>query len=173
VWRSRSIIRIGSAGARGLERALHAGDEHALVAPGRDEAVHRIVQRHQALLDQHHEGHARDRLGHRIDSKQAVGLQRLAPLDIGAAQHRRVGQLAAPPDLGQRAGQFTTVDILGLQKSIDALQSITRQSHGFWRTQNPGLPFRPFAVVLAYRWIEIEDGAFCRNVNFTRSCDID
>ncbi len=50
--------------ARGLERADPAGLEDAQVAPGGDEAVHRIVQRHQALLDQHHEGDAGDRLGH-------------------------------------------------------------------------------------------------------------
>ena len=68
-------------GGPGGPPARAAADVNAQVAPRRDEAVHRVVQRHQALLDQHHESHAGDRLGHRVDAREAVlGQRRLAPL---------------------------------------------------------------------------------------------
>ena len=47
-----------------------------------------------ALFNQHHEGHAGDRLGHRIDAKERVVAQRPVAPDIHAAERGAVHHLA-------------------------------------------------------------------------------
>jgi len=101
----------------------HARGEDAQAGPFGDVFGHRFVEGDLALLDQHHEGHRGDRLGHRIDAKERVRLQRRAPLAVGQAQDRVIGQLAAPPDLHLGAGQLARLDVALIEKRRDPRQA--------------------------------------------------
>ena len=55
----------------------------------------RLVERDAAFLEQHHEGDARDRLGHRIDAENSVVFDGDFTFNIGKALHRAVDDFAA------------------------------------------------------------------------------
>jgi hypothetical protein len=63
------------------------------------------------FLPEHHQPHARDRLGHRIDAEDRVGRDRSCALDLEMAQRLEVGDLAATGDQCQRPGQLARVDV--------------------------------------------------------------
>jgi hypothetical protein len=54
----------------------------------RDERRHAIVEREPALLDERHDGGARDRLGHAGDPEERVGLHRRPVLDVRVPKPR-------------------------------------------------------------------------------------
>src|ERR1044071_2523156 len=127
VWLSRSRIVIGRpAGAGGEGVAAVAVDAQSL--PRREIAVHRIGEREDAALVEHHERHGGDRLGHRVDAEDRVGPHRLAPLAVHDAERREPGDLAAPRDEGQRAGDLAGLDVARDQVVIDAAESFARQA---------------------------------------------
>jgi hypothetical protein len=71
VWRSRSTIRIGL--AVGLVRKGNrpaAGIDAEIDLNSGQDVMDRRIEPDLALLDQHHEGEAGDRLGHRGDAEQ-------------------------------------------------------------------------------------------------------
>ena len=57
-------------------KAFHRIDQHHRVFETGDEIGDILVEADLAVFDQHHRGHTRDRLGHRIDAEQAVGVHR-------------------------------------------------------------------------------------------------
>ena len=63
-----------------------------------------LFERDAAFFDQHHEGDARDRLGHGVDAEDRVVLDGDLALDIGQTLNRVVDQFSAPIDreLGSR-----------------------------------------------------------------------
>ena len=118
-------------GRPGLVGAGLAGDVDAQVLPGRDEAVHRVVQRHQAFFDQHHEGHAGDRLGHRVDADHRVLAHRRAVFERRVAQHRLVHHLALPRHHHLRARQFAGGDVLVMDEAVEAGQALRAHAKRF------------------------------------------
>ena len=121
----------GQPARRGAQQPAAAADIDRQVAPRRNEAVHRVVQGHQAFFDQHHEGHAGDRLGHRIDAHDAVFGQGRAAFQRGLAQHRLVHPLATAPNLQQGARQPAAVHIAFGQEAVDAGQAGRAHAIGF------------------------------------------
>jgi hypothetical protein len=53
-----------------------------------------LIQRHLVLIDQLHRRHAGDRLGHRVDAKQAVGRHCVGVGEALGAAHDELGVLA-------------------------------------------------------------------------------
>ena len=104
------------------------GGEDGQGLPLRNEPAHRIVQRHQAFLHQHHEGQARDGFGHRIDSENRVLGHRFPPLHIGMTQQRLVDQLTAPGDLNLGAGEQAGGDVFLRQEPIQGRQTGGREA---------------------------------------------
>ena len=123
VCRIRSITRIGALVRLRAERADEAALVDAEIAPLRDVAVHGIVERDAAFLDQHHQREAGERLGHRIDAEDRVFLQRPVALDVHAAERAQVCDLAVALDERQRARQLAGIQILLLQEPVDVLQA--------------------------------------------------
>jgi hypothetical protein len=117
--------------APGLEAARQAGEVHTQVAPGRNEAVHGIVQRDQPFFDQHHERDARDRLGHRVDAHDAVFRQRCPGLDRRLAEHRLVHPSALARDVQQGARQLARQHVLLGQESVQPGQAFRAHAQGF------------------------------------------
>ena len=70
---------------------------------GRDELRHRVEERERALLVEHHRRDRRDRLGHRVDAPDRVGLDRQAGLGVALPAVRDVGDPPAARDDQQRA----------------------------------------------------------------------
>ena len=106
----------------GQERRRVAGDEHTEVLPFRDVFVHGIVERDLALLHQHHEGHAGQRLAHGIDAIDRVFLDGNLALDVGKALHGAVHHLAAAIDQQLRAGKAAGIDVSAFQMRLDAVE---------------------------------------------------
>ena len=89
--------------------------------------AHRISERKLAILDQDHRRHAGDRLGHRGDPEDRVGLQRdLAGAIIGA-DGLQVGELAVPREGNDGAREDAAGD-LGLVPRGDARQARGREA---------------------------------------------
>ena len=87
--------------ARG-ERGVGAG-RHLHVLERRDIFADRIVEVQLAVLDQHHRGHAGDRLGHGVDTPQRVGPRRrsirvVTDLARGGEERRTVADAERPDD---------------------------------------------------------------------------
>ena len=117
----------------GQECRRRAGLEHAEVFPFRDVFVDGLVERDAAFLEQHHEGHAGDRLGHRIDAEDGVVLDRHLALDVGKALHRRVDHLAAAIDQELRPRKAAGIDVAVLEMRIDAVEALLGHAGGFGR----------------------------------------
>ena len=92
-----------------------------------------LVERDAALLEQHHEGDRRDRLGHRIDAEDGVVPHRDLALDIGEALHGAVGDLAAAVDQKLGARKASGVDVALFQVRIDPVQRCLGHADGFGR----------------------------------------
>ena len=107
--------------------------EHAQILPFRDVFMDRLVERDAALLDQHHEGHAGDRLGHRIDAKNRVVLDRRLALDIGKALHRAVDHLAAAVDQELGSRKAAGIDVFDLQMIVETVEGGLGHAGGFGR----------------------------------------
>ncbi len=105
-----------------------ARDEDAGVLELGAELHQRIGQRDLALLDQHHEGDAGDRLGHARDAKDRVVLQRLAGPRVADARAMR--DLAAPRYERRGVRQAAGVDIFGGEKGGDAVEPRRVESVG-------------------------------------------
>jgi hypothetical protein len=112
------------------ERADEPALVDAEIAPLRDIAMHRIVERDAAFLDQHHQRDAGERLGHGVDAEDRVFLQRAVALDVHAPERAAMGDLAVALDEGQRAGQFASVQVFLLEEPVDALQARSGQTGG-------------------------------------------
>ena len=93
----------------------------------------RLVERDAAFLDQHHEGHAGDRFGHRIDAKDGVVFHRRLALDVGKALHRAVDHLAAAVDQELRSRKAAGIDVALLQMIFDAVEGGLGHAGGFGR----------------------------------------
>ena len=124
--------RPGQEGRRG------AGDEDAEILPFRDVFVDRLVERDAAFLEQHHERHRGDRLGHRIDAEDGVVPDRHLALEIGKALHRAVDDLAAAVDQKLRPRETAGVDVAALQMLIDPVQGRLGHAGGFGRSGGRG-----------------------------------
>ena len=117
----------------GQEGRVRTGHEHAEVLPFRNVFVHGLVQRDAAFLDQHHEGDARERLGHRIDAEDRVVLDRRLALEVGKTLHGRMNDLAAAIDQELRSREAAGIDITLLQVIFEAIERRFRHSGGFGR----------------------------------------
>ena len=107
----------------GQEGRRVAGDEDAEVLPFRNVFGDRLVERDAAFLEQHHEGHRGDRLGHGIDAENGVVLDRHLALEVGKALHRAVHHLAAAIDQQLGSGKAAGVDIALLEVILDAVEA--------------------------------------------------
>jgi hypothetical protein len=107
-----------------------AADEHALIAPRRNELVHWIVELQPSLLPQHHQPHARDRLGHRVDAEDRVGCDRAFALDFEMSQRLEVRDLSPAGHQRERAGQLAGVDVAP-EMIADTAEACRRQSDFF------------------------------------------
>ena len=100
---SRCQTSIGSRRAGRDGRRRHPVAVDAQVAEGRDELRHRVEERERALLVEHHRRDRGDRLGHRVDAPDRVGLDRQAGLGVALPAVRDVGDPPAARDDQQRA----------------------------------------------------------------------
>ena len=91
-------------GGHGHRLEVGPAGEHPDVGEGRDERADRVVQLEGALLVEHHRRDRGDRLGHRVDAPQGVGLDRQPGLDVARAVAGHVGQPAPPAHRDQPAG---------------------------------------------------------------------
>ncbi len=110
-----------------LHRALRrlAGDLHVLEF--RQVVGDRRIEIELALLDQHHRGHAGDRLGHRRDPEDRIGLQRDLAGAVMSADRLQVRELAVARDGDHGARQRARVD-LGLIPGSDPRQPLGREA---------------------------------------------
>ena len=117
----------------GQECRRGAGLENAEVLPFRDVFVDGLVERDAAFLEQHHEGHAGDRLGHRIDAENGVVLHRRLALEVGKTLHRAVDDLAAAIDQELRSRKAAGIDVAVLQMVLDTIEGGLGHAGGFGR----------------------------------------
>ena len=99
-----------------------AADEHPQPLPGRNEAVHGIVELAQALFNQHHQRHGGDGLAHRIDAKDAVALHGSPAFDLEVPLRLEKGDVAVAGHQGQGAGELAVVDV-ALEMTADAVEA--------------------------------------------------
>ena len=98
-------------GGHGLiERAVEAG-HHLAVRQLRQEALDRVVEAEQALLDQDHRQSGADRLGEGGDAEDGVALERAALVGL-LADHIDV-DFAAPLDQRDQPGHAIRADVAG------------------------------------------------------------
>ena len=83
-----------------------------------------------SLLDQHHGGHARDRLGHRSNPEDCIWLQRHRLGAVAKADRSQVGDLAVARDCRNRARERAGID-LRLLPGGDPCQSRRRETERF------------------------------------------
>jgi hypothetical protein len=69
-----------------------------------------VAEQKSSFLPEHHRRHRDDRLGHRIDAKDAVHGHRCAARGIALAKTLEVGQLSAPRDQRHGAGHEAALD---------------------------------------------------------------
>ena len=110
------------------------------VGERRDEAADRILQLEGALLVQHHGRDRCDRLGHRVDPPQRVGLDRQARLDVALAVAGQVHDLAGPADHHQPPGQPAVVDVRARSAGRSAPAARRRTPPRPGRPRSSGLP---------------------------------
>jgi hypothetical protein len=91
----------------------------------------RLVERDAAFLEQHHEGHGGDRLGHRIDAENRVVPHRRLALEVGKALHRRVHHLAAAIDQKLGPRKPAGVDIAVLEMRVETVERRRGHAGGF------------------------------------------
>jgi hypothetical protein len=94
-----------------------------------DEAADRIAERDPALLDQHEDGGAGDRLGLRRDAEHRVGGHRAARLAVDPPDALLIGDLSVAQHQRDRAADAIGVDVL-LQKTIDAREPLGEKPFG-------------------------------------------
>jgi hypothetical protein len=90
-------------GRDGDRRRGHPHAVDAQVAEGGDELRHRVEERKRPLLVEHHRRDRRDRLGHRVDAPDRVGLHRQPGLRVAMAARGHVGDPAPARDHELRA----------------------------------------------------------------------
>jgi hypothetical protein len=97
-------------GAR-LGRISGSAHPHLHVGQLRQPAAHGVVEQQVPLLEQHHQRHRGDGLGHRVDPVDRVGLHRRAGLDVGGAVAVAVDHLAPSGHGELHAGQLPLIDV--------------------------------------------------------------
>ena len=90
----------------------------------------RVVKLEAAFLVQHHDGNRRQRLSHRVDPDDGIGVHRGAAGDVGLADRLEVGDLATPHDGSRTSRQLAAIDHAG-EPVIDAGETVWGQAHGF------------------------------------------
>jgi hypothetical protein len=110
------------------EVRIAAAAEDAQIAPLRNPAMDRIVQLEMALLEEHHQGDRRDRLGHRVDPEDRVLAHRLAALEIHQPDRLAVLDPPSPMDEGQEAGNLAGLDVAFLQMGADPRELLRIES---------------------------------------------
>src|SRR5688500_8108872 len=88
-----------------------AADEDTLVLERRDELRHGIVELEAAMLPQHHQADAHDRLRHRVDAEDRVRRDRPPLLDLEMPPRLEVRDLSPARDEHERAGKLAGVDV--------------------------------------------------------------
>ncbi len=121
------------AGSRGKQRKRARG-AHRQVAPLRDKAMHRVFQRKQAPLVEHHQGHRGDGLAHRVDTEDGVLTHRRVALKIAEPRHIQQPHATVPGNERNAAGQLAGLDIAVAQVLANARQlcRIEAQSLGIY-----------------------------------------
>ncbi len=94
--------------------------------------VQRVVELEFSFFEQHQESHARDRLGHRIHAKEAVGLHRLVLFDVRHAIGIEVHDLAVTRYQRDNAGRAALVHV-GMGLGIEACETARREAFAFSR----------------------------------------
>jgi hypothetical protein len=105
VWRIRSRTRIGASTGRPTKAP---GWPARYTVRSRQDGIQRATGSSSEIrpfLDQHHQGDARDRLGHRVDAEDGVFLEALVLRQRRVAEHAAVHELAVAGHEQQRAGQ--------------------------------------------------------------------
>jgi hypothetical protein len=100
-----------------VERAVRAG-QHPAVGELGEPGVHGVVQAQAALLEEHHGGDGRDRLGHRRHPEDGVAAHHVA----GAAGVH----LAPPGDEPHQAGDVAPLGVAGHHR-VEPLQPCAGQ----------------------------------------------
>ena len=98
-----------------LRRRRRAAIPHHRVLVFGNVAADRMVEPDLALLEQHHDGERRDRLGHRIDAEDRLGTDGFLAAHLGRAGIALVRDLPAARDQQAHAGHLAGVDIVGLE----------------------------------------------------------
>jgi hypothetical protein len=80
----------------------------------------------RALLDQHHDRHRRDGLGHRVDTEDRILSHRHLPLAVSEAKHRVQRKSATPPHLDKGTCQLAGGNIVVVDETLDPFQPFTR-----------------------------------------------
>ena len=114
-------MRIGSAAGDGRDLRHRAAGEHARLGERGQEARDRVLELEAPFLPQHHRRHRGDRLGHRVDPPQRVGLDGQVGLDVAAPAGGLVGGLAVARDRDEVARQAAVVDV-AVEVRADALE---------------------------------------------------
>ena len=114
----------------GQEAAGDPGAEDAEVRPFGNEAVNRVVERDLAFLDQHHEGDRGDRLGHRIDAEDGVGLAGQAPGQVALAADELVHDLAVTGDEDLGAGHAAGLQVLFADEAVELGEAVGAEAKG-------------------------------------------
>ena len=90
---------------------LVAARKYLQALPAGDVAAHRVVELERAPLVELHQGHARDRLGHRVDAHDGVALEAPPACHVHQAAGEEQRLPAAPADQQQVARQLAVVDV--------------------------------------------------------------
>ena len=98
------------------------------VGEGGDERADPVGQLEGALLVEHHRGDRGDRLGHRVDAPERVGLDRQPGLDVARPVAGNVREAALQAHRDQPAGQAAVVHVPG-EVPVDAPQPCRIQAH--------------------------------------------
>ena len=127
VWANSCQTRSSSVIGSRTGRRERAAAPHLGVGERRDVPAHRVVELEQALLVGDQRGDGRDRLGHRVDPPDRVGLDRQPGLDVALAVRRHVGELAVAGHGEQPAGQQPVVDV-ALEVAVEDARAGRRRS---------------------------------------------
>ena len=87
------------------------GPLHLHVRIGGQQFGDRLIEPEAALVDQHHRGHAGDRLGHRIDAIETVGIHLARPAQSQRAARDIERVLTPPTQRGDHVGNLAFRDI--------------------------------------------------------------
>jgi hypothetical protein len=106
----RALLRLEREPALSARRIGGLDTDHHVLELGKI-LVDRGGEIELSLLDQHHGGHARDRLGHRGDPEDCVRLQRHRLGAVAKADRSQVGDLAVARDRRNRARERAGIDL--------------------------------------------------------------